>query len=367
MRALHVRRLGLVEYEDGLQMQRQLVAARAAGQVPDTLLLLEHPRVITLGRGAGRENVLWSNELLAARGFELFETDRGGDVTYHGPGQLVGYPILDLKPDRKDVRKYVRSVEELMIRLAGDHGVACERVDGRTGVWVPGSGKLGAIGVHLSRWLTSHGFAFNVRTDLGDFASIVPCGISDAGVTSLSRLLGERAPTLAQVEQRAAVHAGAIWQSEPAEAQPHLETISVTVLREALLGDEVLLLQRTPERGGFWQTLTGRREPGESALQTAARELYEETGFAPRLDELVELGYAHSFVLQRDLALGALAAGPPVFAREQAFAVRVPAGSEPRLDAREHVEHRWVAPDEAQRRLPFAGLRRAARMAAGRV
>src|SRR6266850_4832380 len=141
MRELHVRRLGLVEYEDGLSAQRLLVEARAAGLVPDTLLLLEHPRVVTLGRGAKPGNVLWTPEQLRAGGFEVFETDRGGDVTYHGPGQLVGYPILDLKPDRKDVRKYVRSVEDLMIRLAKDHGIRCERVEGRAGVWVPEAGK----------------------------------------------------------------------------------------------------------------------------------------------------------------------------------------------------------------------------------
>src|SRR5438105_5577673 len=159
MRELHVRRLGLVEYEDGLSAQRLLVEARAAGLIPDTLLLLEHPRVVTLGRGAKPHNVLWTPDQLRARGFELFETDRGGDVTYHGPGQLVGYPILDLKPDRKDVRKYVASVEELMIRMARDHGIACERVGGRIGVWVPGVGKLGAIGVHIACWIITHGFA----------------------------------------------------------------------------------------------------------------------------------------------------------------------------------------------------------------
>src|SRR3954463_406596 len=152
MRELHVRRLGLVEYEDGLSAQRLLVEARASGLVPDTLLLLEHPRVVTLGRGAKPHNVLWTAEQLRARGFELFETDRGGDVTYHGPGQLVGYPILDLKPDRKDVRKYVGSLEELMIRVAAGYGVGAERVQGRTGVWTA-AGKLGAIGVHIARWI----------------------------------------------------------------------------------------------------------------------------------------------------------------------------------------------------------------------
>src|SRR3954469_23778459 len=186
-------------------MQKLLVESRAEGLVPDTLLLLEHPRVITLGRGAKADNILWPRDTLRERGFELFETDRGGDVTYHGPGQIVGYPILDLKPDRKDVRKYVGSLEELMIRVAGGYGINAERVAGRTGIWTP-SGKLGAIGVHLSRWITTHGFAFNVRTNLNDFGAIVPCGIADAGVTSLEMLLG-RAPPVAEVEDRFVEHA----------------------------------------------------------------------------------------------------------------------------------------------------------------
>src|SRR5207302_5336762 len=141
MRELHVRRLGLVEYEDGLAAQRLLVEARAAGLVPDTLLLLEHPRVVTLGRGAKLHNVLWTPDELRARGFELFETDRGGDVTYHGPGQLVGYPILDLKPDRKDVRKYVASVEVMMIRTAAAFGVRAKRVVGLVAI-VASVGKV---------------------------------------------------------------------------------------------------------------------------------------------------------------------------------------------------------------------------------
>jgi len=360
MRELHVRRLGLVEYEDGLSAQRLLVEARAAGLVPDTLLLLEHPRVVTLGRGARPNNVLWTPEQLRARGFELFETDRGGDVTYHGPGQLVGYPILDLKPDRKDVRKYVASVEEVLIRTAADFGVRAERVAGRVGIWNP-AGKVAAIGVHISRWITSHGFALNVSTDLRDFAAIVPCGISDAGVTSLQSLLGERAPSFAQVEERAAANAAAVWESEASEVRVELETVSVTILR----GDsEVLLLRRIPQRGGFWQTLTGRREPGESPLATAAREVYEETGLTPTLSDLIDLRYAHSFALDPARIPG-LAQGPrpPRFAHETAFALRVPPGTEVRLDPTEHDAHRWAPIPEALELLPFAGLRRAIRMA----
>ena len=362
MRELHVRRLGLVEYEDGLAAQRLLVEARAAGLVPDTLLLLQHPRVVTLGRGAKRHNVLWTPEQLRARGFELFETDRGGDVTYHGPGQLVGYPVLDLKPDRKDVRKYVASVEEVLIRTAADFGVRAERVAGRVGIWTS-PGKVAAIGVHISRWITSHGFALNVATDLRDFAAIVPCGIADAGVTSLQTLLGERAPRFAQVEERTAVNAGAVWESEVSEVPVELETISVAIVR----GDsEVLLLRRIPQRGGFWQILTGRRERGESPLAAAAREIYEETGLSPTLTDLVDLQYDHSFALDPSRIPGS-PPGPhaPRFAHETAFALRVPEGTEVRLDPTEHDAHRWAPVAEALQTLPFAGLRRAVRLALG--
>ena len=260
----------------------------------------------------------------------------------------------DLKPDRKDVRKYVASVEEVMIRTAADFRIESGRVPGRIGTWTK-AGKLGAIGVHLSRWITSHGFAFNVSTDLTDFRAIVPCGIADAGVTSLQMLLGT-APPIAEVEERAMANAAAVWEAEVFEVPHELETVSVVVLR----GDEVLLARRTPERGGFWQILTGRRERGEPAHAAAARELYEETGFAPTLEEVRDLGYVHSFVLDPAIMRRE---GPPLFARETAFAVRVPEGSDVRLDPSEHDAHEWVSLEEAASRLPFAGLRRAVRLA----
>lgn len=192
-RPLAVRRCGRLSYADGLELQAKLVTARQAGEIPDTLLLLEHEPVFTLGRNARRENVLSTEDALRARGFEIFETGRGGDVTYHGPGQLVGYPILDLSPDRQDVHRYVRDLEEVMVRTCGDYGIAAERVAGLTGTWV-GLDKIGAIGVRIARWVTSHGFAFNVGTNLSAFALIVPCGIRGRGVTSLELLLGRNVP-----------------------------------------------------------------------------------------------------------------------------------------------------------------------------
>jgi lipoyl(octanoyl) transferase len=189
-RGFEVRRLGVVPYVEALALQKTLVEERRAGRVPDLLLLLQHPAVITLGvRRDSRTHVKASDRQLAVQGIEVCEAGRGGDVTYHGPGQIVGYPILDLRPDRCDVHRYVRDLEEVMIRVCADYGVAARRVEGMSGAWVDVE-KIGAIGVRISRWITSHGFAFNVNTRLEDFQLIVPCGIADRGVTSLEKLIG---------------------------------------------------------------------------------------------------------------------------------------------------------------------------------
>ncbi len=205
-RAIEVRRLGLIPYADALALQRSLVDDRRAGRVGDLLLFAEHPHVLTLGvRGdGGRSHILATPDALAARGIEVHEAGRGGDITYHGPGQVVGYPILDLKPDRCDVHRYVRDLEEVLIRTAADYGLDAGRVEGLTGVWV-GRDKLAAIGVRIARWITSHGFAFNVTTQLDHFDLIVPCGIPDRGVTSLARLL-DRPVLTTEVEDRIAEH-----------------------------------------------------------------------------------------------------------------------------------------------------------------
>ncbi len=195
-----VRNLGLIDYQAALDLQRELVEQRKRGEIGDQLLLLQHPDVITLGVRTrnDRSHILESDASLAAQGVKVFETGRGGDVTYHGPGQLGGYPIFDLKPDRCDVHRYVRDLEEVLIRSVAEFGITAGRVAGLTGIWV-GQEKLAAIGVRISRWVTSHGFALNVNTDLSKFGLIVPCGITDKGVTSMQRLLGKPVP-MAEVE-----------------------------------------------------------------------------------------------------------------------------------------------------------------------
>ena len=238
-RRLEVRRFGRVPYAEALALQRALVeqryrarlAAEQGGGVPaehagapgvinDLLLLVEHPHVLTLGvRGdGGRSHILAAPEVLAARGVEVHEAGRGGDITYHGPGQLVGYPIVDLTPDRRDVHRYVRDLEEVLIRTAATYGVDAGRVEGLTGVWV-GREKLAAIGVRIARWITSHGFALNVTTDLSYFDLIVPCGIADRGVTSLGRLLG-RPIAMNEVQDRVAAEFAAVFGCGTPVASP---------------------------------------------------------------------------------------------------------------------------------------------------
>jgi lipoyl(octanoyl) transferase len=212
---LNIEQLGLVDYASALELQREKVAQRKAEAIPDTLLLLEHPHVYTLGRNARRENMLMSAEWLASRGAQVFQTDRGGDVTYHGPGQLVGYPILDLTQHRRDISWYMRSLEEVFICTARDLGIAAGRSPGAAGVWV-GNDKLVAMGVHLSRWVTSHGFALNVNTDLRYFECIVPCGLHGKGVTSLAKLLG-RAVEMEAVTERVVEHFGKVFSLETVE------------------------------------------------------------------------------------------------------------------------------------------------------
>jgi len=212
--------LGMTGYAEAYALQKRIVAARKAEAIEDLLLFCEHPPAITLGRSGKRENLLASEHVLRQKGVEFHATDRGGDITYHGPGQIVGYPILNLSAIHRDVVWYVRTLEEVMIRATAEFGITAERVAGKTGIWVRAGDteeKLAAIGVHISRWVTSHGFAYNVSTDLRNFDLIVPCGIADRKATSLEKLLGRSADSK-EVEQRLAKHFGEAYGLEMRQA-----------------------------------------------------------------------------------------------------------------------------------------------------
>jgi lipoyl(octanoyl) transferase len=233
--------LGLISYTDGYALQQRVVAARKAGAIEDLLLLCQHPHVITLGRNGKRENLLASEHVLRKKGVEFHATNRGGDITYHGPGQIVGYPILNLTNMKTDVHWYVRTLEEAMIRASADFGVTAFRISGKTGIWVetesengPSEEKLAAIGVHISRWVTSHGLAYNVATDLRYFDLIVPCGISDRKATSLEKLLS-RSVSLFEVKPRLADRLAEVFSLAP-------ENLS----REELLAQLIQVEQPNP-------------------------------------------------------------------------------------------------------------------------
>jgi lipoate-protein ligase B len=210
VRRLVVSRLGLVEYSSGLQLQKETAAAVQARIQPDTLLLLEHPHTLTIGRRGDSSGVLLSAETLAARGIEVFETNRGGKITYHGLGQIVGYPIINLSPDREDVHRYVRDLEEVLIRTMADFDIEAFRIAGLTGVHTE-KGKVAAIGVHIARWVTTHGFALNVNSDLSYFKLIVAC--EGEPVTSMKELLGKEL-NLKQVEDRIVERFADVFESE---------------------------------------------------------------------------------------------------------------------------------------------------------
>ncbi len=345
-----VYRLGRVEYPDGLDLQAQLQRARMDGTVGDTLLLLEHPPVLTLGRAAKAGNILTSPTQLQKLGVTVFETDRGGDVTYHGPGQIVGYPLIHLVPGKQDVRKYVRGIEEVLIVALQHFGITAMRMPQWPGVWLEnsklgGPRKIGALGVHLSRWYTRHGFALNVSPNLAHFELIVPCGIREAGVTSMEAELGRKVP-IAEVEVVLSTTFGRVFESELTVGVPGLRTVSVLVHRKNF----VLALHRTAARGGFWQPVTGKIDPGETEVAAAQRELSEETWLTAKVRPL---DYVHTFA-QRDTQ-------PPRVIEETAFAVEAPEGFEPRLDPSEHQAFEWITREEAIARFPFEGLRESVR------
>lgn len=344
-------RLGQVEYVDGLELQRQFIEARRAERIGDSLLLLEHPPVLTLGRGAEGSHIIAPRQRLEALGVEVHETDRGGDVTYHGPGQLVGYPLLHLGPGRQDVRKYVRCIEEVAIRTLADFGITATRIEKWPGVWVEGSRRGGprkicALGVHLSRWYTRHGFALNLETNLSHFELIVPCGISEAGVTSMVDEL-EQPVDRSKVEAAVIRHFAEVFECEVVEGAAPVPTVGVVIVS----GDRFLLLRRSEARGGFWQPVTGHIEPGETPDQAATRELKEETGFVlephwTRHSHAFPWGYAEV----------------PKIGLEHLYVARLDDERVPAL-GEEHDAFEWMSFDQALERVPFAGFKRGLRLA----
>jgi lipoyl(octanoyl) transferase len=355
-----VRLAGKVEYDDALRAMRLHQQALRQQTDHDTLILVEHPHTFTLGRAAHPSDILISSEELQQRAIGVYETDRGGQVTYHGPGQVVAYPIVDLNPDRKDVRKYVRQLEEVMIRTCASLGVQATRLEKHPGVWVvdaQGERKIGAVGVHLAHWISTHGIALNVNTDLSFFDLIVPCGIQDKGVTSLLKEGGKT--TWQEVAARLEQTFGEVFGVQLRRVEPELRTVQVVVVRS---DRKILVMRRTMPRGGFWQTVTGRIERGEKPIEAARRELWEETGARA---EVRPLEYEHDFPLDPGITRRELVTVK--WTRETAFVAYVPADFECKMAPKEHDGFEWLDAAAAYERLPYAGLRAAVRLALERA
>jgi lipoyl(octanoyl) transferase len=356
MRPCEIHRLHLVTYENGMRLQQKLVDMRQRDEIPDQLLLLEHPPVITLGRGGKAANLLASPELLARNGVRFFETTRGGDITYHGPGQIVGYPILHLGEGNRDVRKYVTKLEEVLIRTVAEYGITAERIEGKRGIWV-GSNKIAAIGVRIARWVTSHGWALNVSTNLAHFSLITPCGIRGMGVTSIEREVGRSVP-LAEVREALARNFEEMFERELVPRPETLRLVKVLVHDE----DRVLLLHRRPERGNFWQPITGTLDDGEAPLETARREVVEETGHRA---EPHDLDLTQSFLIESQWLESRYP--PPIIASEVGFTAALSSRLPILLDAQEHDEYGWFTFGDAYERIQWTDDREALERLEARV
>ncbi|HEX3068699.1 MAG TPA: lipoyl(octanoyl) transferase LipB [Thermoanaerobaculia bacterium] len=348
MRTCELRNLDLVTYENGMRLQQKLVEMRQAETIPDQLLLLEHPPVITLGRGGDARNLLAPPESLAAERVRFFETTRGGDITYHGPGQLVGYPIVHLGEGKRDVRKYVTKIEEVLIRTVAAYGITAERAEGKRGIWV-GNDKIAAIGVRIARWVTSHGFALNVNTNLHHFRLITPCGLHGTGVTAIAKLLGHDVP-IDDVRAVVAATFADVFKRELIPRAPSIRLVKVMVHD----GERVLLLHRRPERGNFWQPITGSIEEGELPLETARRELIEETG---NVGEPHALDLHQSFLI--DSQYLAATHPQPIIASEAGFEIEMSSRSPIRIDTAEHDDYGWFTFAEAYEKIRWTDDREA--------
>jgi lipoyl(octanoyl) transferase len=350
MRTCELHRLHVVTYENGMRLQQKLVELRQREEIPDQLLFLEHPPVITLGRGGKLDNLLAPPDVLDAQGVRFFETTRGGDITYHGPGQVVGYPILHLGENNRDVRKYVWKLEEVLIRTVAAYGITAERAEGKRGIWV-GNDKIAAIGVRIARWVTSHGWALNVATNLDHFRLITPCGLHGTGVTSIEQQLGHSV-TSDEVRDVLARNFAEVFGCELVSRPESIRLVKIVVHDDA---GRVLLLHRREVRGNFWQLVTGSIEEGEAPLDTARRELIEETGHPgdPRPLDLTQSFMIESHYLE---AKGYTA---PIVASEICFQATLDPRLPIRIDPDEHDEWGWFTFAEAYERMKWTDDREA--------
>ncbi len=348
MRTCAVHRLHLVTYENGMALQQKLVELRQRDEIDDQLLLLEHPPVITLGRGGKLDNLLASPQILESHGVRFFETTRGGDITYHGPGQVVGYPILHLGEGKRDVRKYVTNLEEVLIRTVAEYGITAARIEGRRGIWV-GNEKIAAIGVRLARGVTSHGWALNVNHNLEHFRRNTPCGLHGTGVTSIQRQLGRAVP----VEEVREILAAKFAEIFERELVPRPETIRLVkvIVHD---GERVLLLHRRPERGDFWQPVSGTIEDDESPIATARRELAEETG---HVADPAPLDLTQSFLIESQYLASRYPS--PIIASEIVFRAPLDSRVPIRIDTREHDDWGWFTLAEASEKIRWTDDREA--------
>ena len=349
MRRCEIHRLHTVTYENGMRLQQKLVEMRQREEIDDQLLLLEHPPVITLGRGGDDTNLLATPPELASHGVRFYETTRGGDITYHGPGQIVGYPIIHLGEGNRDVRRYVTALEEVLIRTVAEYGITAARVDGKRGIWV-GNDKIAAIGVRIARWVTSHGWALNVNTNLEHFRLITPCGLQGTGVTSIARETGAPVP-MDDVRDVLAAKFSEVFGRELVPRPETLRLIKVLVHD----GRRVLLLHRRPERGNFWQPITGSMEERESPIETARREIREETGQSA---EPVPLDLTQSFMIESQY-LAARGYASPIIASEICFETRIDSRLPVTIDPAEHDAWAWFTFAEAYERIQWTDDREA--------
>ena len=348
MRRCDLYQLHTVTYENGMRLQQKLAEMRQQNEIEDQLLLLEHPPVITIGRGGDRGNLLASPEVLREQGVRFFETTRGGDITYHGPGQIVGYPIVHLGEGSRDVRRYVTKLEEVLIRTVGHYGIAAQRVHGRRGIWV-GTEKIAAIGVRVARWVTSHGWALNVNTNLEHFRLITPCGLHGTGVTSIASKLGYEVP-IDEVRAVLSAEFSAVFEREMVPRRETVRLVKVLVHD----GDRILLLHRKPDRGNFWQPITGSIEEGELPLETARREVTEETGHAT---EPAAIGLTQSFMIESQF-LSAKYEGP-IIASEICYRAEMDSHKPIVLDPAEHDHSGWFSFAEAYEKIRWTDDREA--------